>query len=193
MLPTYAIMSMTILYQPVALLLSPIGTSLDLNFRAISTWSISNLMTINHNKCHVMLMSKHIPFRNELVIDNKEFIVEDSVKLLGLKIDANLTFSDHIADICKKSQWKLFALKRIRKYISQDKALLLASSFVMCQFSYSPLCWMFCSKRENDMINRIHKKVFENHFPGLFLFFYRPFKQKWNCNNPHKESTSAYD
>ena len=48
-----------------------------------------------------------------------------SVKLLGVKIDSNLTFNEHVSDICKKASRKLHALARISKYMNRDKLRIL--------------------------------------------------------------------
>ena len=40
-----------------------------------------------------------------------------SVELLGLTIDNNLTFKDHVTYLCKKGNQKLHALARISKYV----------------------------------------------------------------------------
>ncbi len=93
------------------------------------------------------------------MINNNKIIVESSVKLLGIIIDNKLEFNDHIAELCKRARNKLAALKRLRPFISKDKASLLASTFVLSQFNYSPLVWMFCSKENNDKINKIHEKT----------------------------------
>ena len=116
-------------------------------------------MRMNQGKCHVMFSSKHITFPTNFMINNINLDVESCIVLLGLKIDCNLTFSEHIFDLCKKAGGKLAALKRIRNFISKDKAALLASAFVMSQFNYSPLTWMFCTKGDNAKINKIHKRT----------------------------------
>ena len=120
-------------------------------------------MRMNQGKCHVMFSSKHITFPTNFMINNINLDVESTIVLLGLKIDCNLTFSEHIFDLCKKAGGKLAALKCIRNFISKDKAAVLASAFVMSQFNYSPLTWMFCTKGDNAKINKIHKRTLRIH------------------------------
>ena len=43
------------------------------------------------------------------------------VELLGIKIDTNLNFNEHVADLCKKGNQKLHALPRISKYLNEDR------------------------------------------------------------------------
>ena len=67
----------------------------------------------------------------------KEYIKSRaSVKLLGVKIDSNLTFNEHVSDICKKASQKLHALARISTYMNMDKLRILCKSFIESQFGY---------------------------------------------------------
>ena len=50
-----------------------------------------------------------IPFSNE-------------VKLLGITTDNELKFKNHIEDLCKKASYKLHVLRRIRGYLTVEKA-----------------------------------------------------------------------
>ena len=61
-----------------------------------------------------------------------------SVELLGVKIDTNLNFTEHVTKLCKKGSQKLHALARIFKYLSKDKLRILMKSFVTSQFKLLP-------------------------------------------------------
>ena len=111
-----------------------------------------------------MFLSKHITYPNEFLINDIRLQVEDSVELLGVTIDKNLNFSKHIEKLCKRANFKLMAMKRLRPYISEKKALLLAKTFICSQFNYCLLVWMFCDKYHNSKINKIQKKTLRNVF-----------------------------
>ena len=63
----------------------------------------------------------------------------DTVELLGITIDNILTFNEHINNLCRNASYKLHALRRIRKYLSQDQAKLLYNPFINSQFNYAPV------------------------------------------------------
>ena len=44
------------------------------------------------------------------------------------------------------AQYNLPSLRRIRKYLTLDKAKLLGNALLDSQFNYAPLIWMFCHK-----------------------------------------------
>ena len=76
------------------------------------------------------------------IIGNSYIELEDEQILLGITIDSNLTFENHINSICKKASQKLNALARIPPYMSVQNRRTIMKSFVTSQFSYSPLIWM---------------------------------------------------
>ena len=82
----------------------------------------------------------------------------DEQVLLGITIDSNLTFENHIRNICKKASQNLNTLARIARYMNIQKRKTIMKSFVTSQFSYCPLIWMFNSRQLHNKINSIHKR-----------------------------------
>ena len=65
-------------------------------------------MKVNTGKSYLLLSSNS---RATATIDNS--YTEDEQVLLGVTIDSNLTFENHINSICKKANQKLNALARM--------------------------------------------------------------------------------
>ena len=84
---------------------------------------------------------------------------ENIVKLLGILIDKELTFEDHIRSLLKKANQKFHALMRASKYMSQDKLRILLKAFIESQFNYCPLIWMCHSKKMHNKINKLHERA----------------------------------
>ena len=82
-----------------------------------------------------------------------------NVKLLGVFIDDELSFEDHVKSILKKGNQKLHALMRVSKYMSQEKLRLLMRTFIDSQFNYCPLIWMFHSRKLHHRINKLHERA----------------------------------
>ena len=70
-------------------------------------------------------------------------------KLLGITIDNQLSFNDHVSYLCKKASQKLHALCRISKYMKTDQLRITMNAFVNSQFGYCPIVWMFHSRTIN--------------------------------------------
>ena len=79
-------------------------------------------------------------------------------KLLGVKIDVNLNFNEHISDLCKKASRKISALARIAPFMSIEKRKVVMNAFFTTQFSYFPLVWMCHSRTNNSKINMLHER-----------------------------------
>ena len=58
----------------------------------------------------------------------------------------------------QKAGQKLSALSRISPYLETDKKELLFKSMVKSQFNYCPLVWMFCSRKANNLFNKIQER-----------------------------------
>ena len=111
---------------------------------------------MNTGKSH-LLVSGNV--RSKAKIDNNYIECEKEQVLLGITIDSNLTFENHIINICKKASRKLNALARVAPYMNMQKRRIIMKSFVTSQFGYCPLIWMFHSRRLNNKINSIHERA----------------------------------
>ena len=63
----------------------------------------------------------------------------EEVKLLGIKIDNKLSFIPHVTELCKKSNQKLRALRRVRNFLSDDQTKILVNSYILSPFNYLSL------------------------------------------------------
>ena len=79
-------------------------------------------------------------------------------KLLGVKIDVNLNFIDHISDLCKKASRKISTLARVTPFMGLSKRKLLINAFFTTQFSYCPLIWMCHNRSIDKKINLLHER-----------------------------------
>ena len=105
-----------------------------------------------------LLVTKH---DDNVHIEVDHEIIENSktVKLLGITIDNQLNFTEHVSNICKKASAKLHAIARISNHMNEQKLRLLMKLFFESQFSYCPLVWMFHSRTLNNRINRLHERA----------------------------------
>ena len=83
----------------------------------------------------------------KLDINNIKIRESQKIIVLGLTIDHFLIVKYHIDTLCRDTSYKLYALRRIRKYLTPDKAKLLHNVFGNIQFSYASIIWMFCINR----------------------------------------------
>ena len=122
-------------------------------------WFKINSMKANPEKFQFMILSKKSYQPQKLSVNTFTIDESDEVELLGLTIDKELNFSKHIDKLCCNAQYKLHALRRIRKYLSLEKAKMLGNAFIDSQFNYAPLIWMFCRKGLYLKMQKIHHKT----------------------------------
>ena len=89
--------------------------SLEQSSAILFEWFNNYYMKVNTDKSHLLLSGNS---RATATIDNSYIESEDEQVLLGITIDSNLTFENHINSICKKASQKLNTLARIAPYMS---------------------------------------------------------------------------
>ena len=77
-------------------------------------------MKVNAKKFQFMILGK-TP-RQPIMLNINKIKVEKSQKVLvGLTIDNRLSFNDHIDMLCSTANYKLHALRSVRKYPTLEK------------------------------------------------------------------------
>ncbi len=132
---------------------------LESDSTVIIQWFQDNFMKLNAEKCHFMVLGRSADQTITVRIGNSTIENSREEKLLGVIIDRKLTFETHINKLCKKAGNKLFALSRLSLYIESSKLQILMRAFVMSQFQYCPLAWMFHSKHLNAKIDKIQERA----------------------------------
>ena len=81
------------------------------------------------------------------------------------------TFKDHVEILCSTANYKHHVLRRIRAYLTLQKAKL-HNAFVNSHFNYASVIWMFCHKKyclKNEKIQ------------------YKPLEIDYNSNESYDE------
>ena len=137
-------------------------TKLKNELRRLLKWFANNSMVANKEKFQLMFLGAEKDVKYEdlsVTIDKIVIKATENVKLLGIDIDNKLKFTTHIEKMCSKVNSKTNALRRIRKYLTVDKGVTLFNAFILSNFNYCPIIWMFCRKSANVVINKAHKKA----------------------------------
>ena len=130
--------------------------NLEQSLRIISEWLNNNCTKVNTVRSHLLFLGSS---RATATIDNSYIELKYEQVLLGITIDSNLTFENHINSICDEASQKLNVLARITLYMSIQKRRTIIKSFLSSQFSYCPLTFMFHSRRLNNKINSMHERA----------------------------------
>ena len=113
-------------------------------------------MKANSGKSHLLLCGIETTHVN---VDSSMIKYSQKEILLGINLDSELKFEDHVNFTCKKASQKLYALARIAPFMDLKQRRNIMKAFFEFQFGYCPLIWMFHSRRLNNEINRIHERA----------------------------------
>ena len=130
--------------------------TLENSAASVFKWIKFNYLKANPEKSHVVLSDNH---KRDINILSERIQNTPSETLLGITIDNDLKFDIHVKSLCKKANLKLHALARISSFMSSTKLRILMKSFILSQFNYCPLVWMFYSRECNNLINRVHERA----------------------------------
>ena len=111
--------------------------SLENDSSILIKWFSDNYLVMNADKSHLLVTKHHENVFLE--VDNEIIEGSKAVKLLGITIDNQLNFTEHVSKICKKVSMKLHALARISSLMNQQKLKMLLKAFLESQLSYCPL------------------------------------------------------
>ena len=173
--------------------INTIITKLESDIQSLNIWFENNGMLLNGDKCQFMIIESNRSLRNEVEnvsIAGKNIEECKKGKLLGITFDNNLTMTEHIKHICKQASNKLYALARISHFLDHNKRRILMKSFIISQFNYCPIIWMYCQRRSNNLINRIHERSLRIAYNDYFSDF-KSLLEKDNSITIHQRNIQA--
>ena len=91
---------------------------------------------------------------NDLDIANTELI-----KLLGVHIDDNLNFTEHISKLCTKASQKVGVLSCLQNLIPCKVKPLLYKSVILPYLTYCHLTWHFCKSSHKRKLEGIQERA----------------------------------
>ena len=133
-----------------------------------------NEMIANPEKFQAILLRKNQTNTSgeEIIIDGKVIKAEESVKLLGVRLDYRLDFDPHISNLCKKAATQLNVLKRLKVFIGFKEKQILVQSYVYSNFNYCPLVWYFSSSKSLQKIEKLQEHTLR--------FLYNDYTSSYN-------------
>ena len=99
-------------------------------------------MKLNTGKCHLIVSG----YKHEQIwaqVGGDKIWESTYLKLLGVTIDRELQFDEHVCKIFSKTSRKLTVLARQSKFLTFEKRKTIFKAFVELQFKYCSLIWMF--------------------------------------------------
>ena len=129
------------------------------SMKAISWFSV-NHMQANPEKFQAMVLHRSMKTCSiTFNIANAVIVPNDCIKLLGVLIDDNLSFENHISSLCKKAAKQVNALSRISKNLNFSSKMKIVNAFIFSNFNYCSLTYHFCSKKNEYKLEKMQERA----------------------------------
>lgn len=136
-------------------------TSMNRSLECASQWFTNNGLSLNTQKTHFLQFSLcNNPVNNLLQkIHINSYYLEspESVKFLGIFLDANLSWDAHINHICKRIRPICYGLYRLAGICSQDALLSVYYAHVESILRYGIIFWGMSKAAHFDRVFKIQK------------------------------------
>ena len=153
-------------------------------------------MAVNPGKFQVMLLGMRDQPKLTFEVDDRTIPLTDKVKLLGVTIDSQLKFDDHIKALCQTANRKISAFSHVANFLNYEKGKILYNTFATSNFNYCPLIGMYHKETSTNQVDRVQKRelrILHNDFSLLFeVLLTRTDERKVHIKNLQKLMLQIY-
>ena len=145
--------------------LTVIQQRLQDDINKIADWTSDNKMLLNGSKTKSLLVTgkrleKKAPDINfKLSCNDSEIEQITSHKLLGVKLDNHLSFTEHIDDICKKMSLRIAVLKKIKRNLSLAERKPYFNALIKPIMLYGSCAWCTASEENVNRVTKLQKRA----------------------------------
>ena len=142
-----------------------IEQNLQIALQNLSEWCKLNGMLLNTEKNKAMLITtsqKRLHLHNDilhLTYNNDVLNSVENEKVLGVRIDNNLTWSIHINFIAKKISSNLWLLSKLKDYLSTEHRVQFYKTYIQPHIDYCSTIWGGTSQYNLNRIYRLQKRA----------------------------------
>lgn len=141
-----------------------IESHLNEDLANVTKWLISNRLTLNQSKTEFMLIGSRQRLNTfqsvpNLAINGKLVKQVPHAKSLGVHIDENLSWNEHIRQISKKTTCGIGALKRVRHCVPAPTLHTIYNSLVQPHFNYCSEVWGSCGSTLATRLQKLQNRA----------------------------------
>ena len=133
---------------------------LNKDLEEILAWGDSNQVEFNEKKTQAAVFSKKVNVTQpDIVMSGQSLPLASSLNLLGVNMEGNMSWHDHVADIAKKASQKLGTLFRTRKLYTPQQLLMLYKAQIRPSLEYCSHVWSSAPKHTLRLLDSIQKRA----------------------------------
>ena len=143
--------------------LNTLVNTLNTELPKISSWFKCNKLSLNINKTHFMHFKQttantaEIPIN--IIIDNLTIEHKQNSKFLGVYIDENLTWNNHLHHVTSCVSKGVGIISKLKLFLPQSTLLLLYNTMVLPYITYCNTVWANCAKTKILPILLLQKRA----------------------------------
>ena len=113
----------------------------------------------NSRNVEVLILTKNSYYYYVVADENNEAEQTRCLKLLGVEIDDDLTFSTHTGNLCKRVSQRIGVISRFRNIMPSSAKLTIYKSAILSHLTYCSTVWHFCKVADKRKIKRLQEKA----------------------------------
>ena len=100
-------------------------------------WMRANALKLNETKTECIIFSRNKdPTSITVTVGTQSIDSQHTVKILGVTFDNNMTFENHVSNICRSIHMNIRTIRRIRKYLTYEAVKTLVQCTVTVRLDY---------------------------------------------------------
>ena len=130
----------------------------------VASWCKQNGMVINIDKTKAMLITtrqrrSRIDDIIQISLNNVQLINVEREKVLGVEIDNNLLWGEHVRKVTRKMSTNIWLLSKIKGFLSKEHRLIYYKSYIQPHLDYANIVWGSTSKTNLMQIERLQRRA----------------------------------
>ena len=143
--------------------------TLNADLITVSGWFRDNLLTLNGSKCKFVLFGSAQKLKTirdlSIYADNHTIECAKSFKYLGVTVQQNMSWTEHVDKVCTKINQRLGILRRIKHLLPIHARVTLYNSLICPLFDYADFVWG--DKNNSSLMS--HLQTLQNKAAKLIL------------------------
>ena len=136
-----------------------VGEKLSADLQRVAAWIGSNGRKMNITKTQAMVLSRKRRRSQEeavrICLDGQPISKQKEVNYLGVAMDQNLSWVQHVEKVRRRSLAGLATIRRASAYLPSSTRRLLYNALVLPHLDYCSTVWHSCSKASSDRLERV--------------------------------------
>ena len=154
--------------------INTVETCLQDSLSKAKLWCDQNSMIIHPEKTKCMIIAtrqreQRTRPKLKLKLENKNIEQVKNHKMLGVTIDSELNWNQHIENIFKRISKNIFLLTKLKKYAKIENLKLFFNAHILSHINYASTLYDGCSKDMLKQLNSIYRRAVKHLIfqPGL--------------------------